>query len=51
MKLPFETQKIFITLDDDTFYQLHSDYSKTEVNKNVTEEALLESSVQPFSYS
>lgn len=40
MILPFDKVEIYITLDDDVFYRLNADFSKTEVNKEdiLTEE-------------
>lgn len=34
MNLPFDTHKIYITLENNTFYELHSDFSKTEIDFN-----------------
>lgn len=50
MLLPFETHNIYITLDDDKFYQLNSDYTKTEINISeiITGTLLLKSSNHPF---
>ncbi|MEK5071680.1 hypothetical protein [Sporosarcina sp. FSL K6-1508] len=31
MKIPFNTHTIYVTLDDDKFYELKSDYTKIEV--------------------
>ncbi|MEK3956082.1 MULTISPECIES: hypothetical protein [unclassified Psychrobacillus] len=50
MKMPFETHKILITLDDHKIYKLHADFSKTELNNEevLTEESLMKSRKMPF---
>ena len=41
MGLPFQTHRIYITLEDNTFYELHSDYSKTVVDWKEIEKEIL----------